>query len=133
MRPLRDALSEESYTNLLGTTDSETVFALFLDHLRTTKTAPSDADALAAATAETVRRVSGVCARLGVLATLNVVVTDGRAMAFVRLSTEGPGNSLYLLSKTGVPFPGRSWSPPSAWTTIPAGARSPTEACSPWT
>ena len=49
--------------------------------------------------------MSGVCARLGVPATLNVVVTDGRAMAFVRLSTEGPGNSLYLL-EDGRAFPG---------------------------
>jgi len=105
MRPLRDALSNESYSNLLGTTDSETIFALLLDRLKATKAVPGDAEALAAATAETVRRVSEVCAKLGVPATLNAGMTDGRAMAFVRYSTEGPGNSLYLL-EDGHAFPG---------------------------
>jgi glutamine amidotransferase len=105
MRPLRDALSDEPYSNLLGTTDSETVFALLLDRLQATKAAPGDADTLSEATADTVRRVSEVCAKLGVPATLNVGVTDGWAMAFVRYSTEGPGNSLYLL-EDGRAFPG---------------------------
>jgi glutamine amidotransferase len=105
MRPLRDALSDESYSNLLGTTDSESIFALLLDHLRAAKAVPGNVGTLAGATAETIRRVSGVCARLGVPATLNVGVTDGRAMAFVRYSTEGAGNSLYLL-EDGRSFPG---------------------------
>ncbi len=51
------------------------------------------------------RRVSEVCARLGVPATLNVGATDGQAMAFVRPPTEGPGNPLYLL-EDGRAFPG---------------------------
>jgi glutamine amidotransferase len=34
MRVLRDALSEEAYAGLLGTTDSETIFAVLLDQLR---------------------------------------------------------------------------------------------------
>jgi len=105
MRPLRDTLSDESYSNLLGTTDSETIFALLLDRLRITRAVLGDADALAEATAETVRRVSEICTRLGVPATLNVGVTDGRTMAFVRYSIEGPGNSLYLL-EDGRVFPG---------------------------
>jgi gamma-glutamyl hercynylcysteine S-oxide hydrolase len=105
MRPLRDALSDESYSGLLGTTDSETIFALLLDHLRATKAVPGDADALVEATAGTVLRVAAICAKLGVPASLNVGVTDGRAMAFVRYSTEGPGNSLYLL-EDGRAFPG---------------------------
>src|SRR5215210_3786281 len=105
MRPLRDALSDESYSDLLGTTDSETIFALLLDRLQDTNVALGDADAVAAATAETIRRVSEICTKLGVPATLNVGVTDGRAMAFVRYSTEGPGNSLYLL-EDGRAFPG---------------------------
>ena len=105
MRRLRDALSDESYSGLLGTTDSETVFALLLDRLRATKAAPGDAAALAEATAETVRCVSEVCARLGVPAALNVGAIDGRAMAFARYSTGGPGNSLYLL-EGGRSFPG---------------------------
>lgn len=97
MRPLRDSLSDASYSGLLGITDSETVFALLLDRLRETKAQPGDASALAETTADTIRYVSGVCDKLGIYASLNVGVTDGEAMAFVRYSTEGPGNSLYYL------------------------------------
>ena len=99
MRRLRDALSDESYAGLLGTTDSETIFAGLLDRLRE---APGD---LAGATAATVRHVSTVCGKLGIRATLNLAVTDGAAFAFSCYSTEGPGNSLYLI-KDGKAFPG---------------------------
>ena len=99
MRPLRDALSDESYAGLLGTTDSETIFAGLLDRLRE---APGD---LAGATAETVGHVSRVCGKLGVRATLNLAVTDGARLVFARYSTEGPGNSLYLI-EDGNAFPG---------------------------
>ncbi len=99
MRPLRDALSDESYAGLLGTTDSETIFAGLLDRLRET---PED---LAGATAATVGHVSTVCGKLGIRATLNLAVTDGAAFAFSCYSTEGPGNSLYLI-EDGKAFPG---------------------------
>jgi glutamine amidotransferase len=99
MRPLRDALSDESYAGLLGTTDSETIFAGLLDQLR------KNSGDLAEAIAETIRHISAVCGRLGVKATLNVAVTDGKAMTFSRHSTEGPGNSLYFV-EDGEAFPG---------------------------
>ena len=99
MRPLRDALSDESYAGLLGTTDSETIFAILLDQLR------RSSGNLAEASAETIRHVSAVCAKLGVRATLNLGVADGEAMAFTRYSSEGPGNSLYLV-EDGRAFPG---------------------------
>ena len=98
MRPLRDALSDESYAGLLGTTDSETIFAGLLDRLRE---APGD---LAGATAATVRHVCMVCGKLSIRATLNLGVTDGAALAFSRYSTEGPGNSLYFV-EDGRSFP----------------------------
>jgi len=98
MRRLRDSLGEGSYEALLGVTDSETVFAVALDLLR-------EGAGLGDALEETVRRVSAVCADLGRRATLNLALTDGRGMAFVRHSTEGPGNSLYLL-EDGERFPG---------------------------
>ena len=90
MRRLRDSLGEGSYAGLLGVTDSETIFALALDRL-------GEGAGPGEALEETVRHVSGVCAGLGRRATLNLALTDGRGMAFVRHSTEGPGNSLYLL------------------------------------
>ena len=99
MRPLRDALSEESYAGLLGTADSETIFAALLDRLR------EDPGDLTRATVETIRLVAEVCGKLGVRATLNLAVTDGATMAFARYSTEGPGNSLYLIDD-GKAFPG---------------------------
>src|SRR5215212_8947532 len=104
MRPLRDALSDASYSGLLGVTDSETIFALLLDRLRSKKTRPGNADALAEATIETILYVSVVCTNLGVHAALNIGVTDSRAMVFARYSTEGPGNSLYLV-EGGEAFP----------------------------
>lgn len=100
MRPLRDALSDESYAGLLGTTtDSETIFAGLLNRLR------DGAGDLAEALTATIRHVGGVCWRLGVRATLNLTVTDGRAMAFAHYSTQGPGNSLYFI-ESGEAFPG---------------------------
>ncbi len=98
MRPLRDALSDESYAGLLGTTDSETIFAGLLDQLS------ENSGDLGGSTTETIRHVSAVCAELGVRATLNLAVTDGMAMAFARHSTEGPGNSLYFV-EDGMAFP----------------------------
>ena len=102
MRPLRDALSDESYTGLLGTTDSETIFAGLLDRLR------ENSGDLGGATTETIRHVSGICAKLGVRATLNLAVTDGTAITFARHSSEGPGNSLVLRrERDGFPGGGR--------------------------
>jgi glutamine amidotransferase len=98
MRPLRDSLSDETYADLLGTTDSETIFAGLLDRLRE---APSD---LVEATAETVRHVSKVCAKLSIRAALNLAVTDGASFAFARYSTDGPSNSLYFV-EDGRAFP----------------------------
>ena len=98
MRLLRDSLSDESYAGLLGVTDSETVFALTLDRLRRGL-------GLGEALEDTVRQVSAVCEKLGRRGTLNLALTDGQAMAFVRHSTEGPANSLYLL-EDGEGFPG---------------------------
>ena len=104
MRPLRDALSDASYSGLLGVTDSETIFALLLDRLRSKKTRPGDADDLAEATIETLRYVSAVCTELGVPAALNIGVTDGEAMVFARYSTLESGNSLYFVEDGGA-FP----------------------------
>ena len=105
MRPLRDALSDVSYSGLLGVTDSETIFALLLDRLRTLKARPGNVDALSKAIAETLRGVSAVCTELGVPAALNVGVMDGEAMVFARYSTLEPGNSLYFI-EDGEAFPG---------------------------
>jgi gamma-glutamyl hercynylcysteine S-oxide hydrolase len=99
MRTLRERLSDEAYSGLLGVTDSETIFAGLLDLLRED---PAD---LAGAARETIRHVTEVCDGLDVKATLNLAVTDGTAMAFTRYSTGGPGNSLYFVEDAEA-FPG---------------------------
>ena len=104
MRPLRDILSDESYSGLLGVTDSETIFALLMDRLRADKAEVGDAVALSEATAAALGKVTAICENLGIPATLNVGVADGEAMVFTRFSTEGPGNSLYWL-EDGRSFP----------------------------
>jgi gamma-glutamyl hercynylcysteine S-oxide hydrolase len=91
MRPLRERLSDEAYSGLLGVSDSETIFAGLLDLLREY---PSD---LAGAVRGTIHLVTQVCGGLGIEATLNLAVTDGTTMAFTRYSTDGPGTSLYVL------------------------------------
>ena len=89
MRPLRDSLGDLAYSGLLGTTDSETIFACALDRV--------EEMGVARALEQTARFVAEVCAGLGVHASLNLGLTDGREMAFLRYSTFGPGNSLYWL------------------------------------
>jgi glutamine amidotransferase len=98
------APSDASYSELLGVTDSETIFSFLLDRLRDAKTNPGDSEALTEATAETVLLVSTLCMELGIYASLNLGVTDGEVMAFSRYSTEGPGNSLYFV-EGGEAFP----------------------------
>jgi len=105
MRPLRGFLSDASYSELLGVTDSETIFALLLDRLREAKAHPGDAGTLAEATSETLRQVSETCSKLDVYAALNVGATDGEAFVFARYSTQGPGNSLYF-AENNEAFPG---------------------------
>ena len=108
MRELRGSLSDGAYSNLLGVTDSETIFAGLCDRLGVAARAPHeapDADALAEALAETIRHVLAVSERAGVQATLNLSVTDGHSMVFSRYSLRGPGNSLYYV-EDGESFPG---------------------------
>ncbi len=104
MRRLRETLSDASYSRLLGATDSETIFALLLDRLNGAKVNLGDADALGEATAETVRYVSTICTELSIPTSLNVGVTDGEAIVFIRYSTEESGNSLYFV-EDGRAFP----------------------------
>lgn len=109
MRELRSSLSGAAYANLLGVTDSETIFADLCDRLGVSGAVPfagaPNSGELAEALAETIRHVLEVAARAGVQATLNLSVTDGSAMVFSRYSLQGPGNSLYYL-EDGRAFPG---------------------------
>ena len=99
MRPLRDALSDESYAGSSARPtprrSSPGCWTGFEKILQTCR-----------ATGETVQHVTRVCGRLGVGAALNLAVTGGTEMAFARYSTDGPGNSLYFVEEARA-FPTR--------------------------
>jgi hypothetical protein len=95
MRPLRERLSDEAYSGLLGVTGSQTIFAGRLDLLGQD---PAD---LAGAMSETIRHATEACDRLDVEATPNLALTDGTATAFTRYATHAPGTSLYVPEDAG--------------------------------
>jgi len=97
-RKLRRMLSDESYEQLQGTTDSETIFALFTDRY---SALPGEASAEKMATAllttiESVEWLRGSAEHAGACS-LNLAVTDGRSAVISRYSTEGTTpNSLHV-------------------------------------
>jgi len=89
-RRLRGDLSDEVYGGLEGTTDSELLFALFLDRV---KERGAGAEAMAAALADTVHHVVAAAKEPSYL---NLVVTDGRECAATRFSTDPEGHTSSL-------------------------------------
>ena len=95
-RALRRQLSDEAYSFIQGTTDTEHIFALVTDQLsRQDAPSVSDlADSLISAigTIEKLKRDSGISEA----ATLNLVLTDGENMVATRYISAGEdSNSLY--------------------------------------
>jgi ergothioneine biosynthesis protein EgtC len=98
-RPLLESLSDEAFAVVKGTTDSELMFALFLDHHR--RLAGRDAaEAMAAALEATIRQVVETVEEAGISepSYLNLAVTDGRRAAASRFTTGAPSGaaSLYV-------------------------------------
>lgn len=96
-RLLRD-LSDEAFSSIEGSTDSEHLFAILLDHLRDLDDGkPTGADRLGAAlertigTAEALQRAHAP----GEKAYLNLAVSDGASAAVSRYSTGDSIDSLY--------------------------------------
>ena len=89
-RALLDRLDDEAYGMIEGTTDSEHLFALFLQRLAE-QVEGRPADRLAAALSAAVGDVLDLCAAAGVEepCTLNVAVADGTHAAVCRF-TDGP-------------------------------------------
>ena len=98
-RRLLDRLGEQAYELIQGTTDSEHLFALFLDRLLE-ECHEDPAERLASALGGAIHDVLGMCAAAGVVepSHLNVAVADGRAAAVFRFSSdpESPPPSLHL-------------------------------------
>jgi predicted glutamine amidotransferase len=98
-RTLRESLKDEFYNMVLGTTDSEHAFALFLNSLRVPFGEARSED-MRAAVVETIARLNEWTRGAGVLepSHYNFAVTDGETIIISRYcSAEGlAGNSLHI-------------------------------------
>jgi glutamine amidotransferase len=108
MRTLRAALCDELYSSIEGGTDSEHLFALFLQHLRGRES--KGPGALQEALAATVRQVDRWVRERGLEAQLNMVATDGTALVASRHATGARAPSLYVHAGRGTRG---CWWPPS--------------------
>jgi glutamine amidotransferase len=97
-RRLIGHLSDESFNWIKGSTDSEHIFALFVDHYRTTE--GDGAARLAEAMEATIATLRSLRATLDrpEPAFLNLAVTDGRAAIVTRIATDAEApESLYFI------------------------------------
>jgi glutamine amidotransferase len=92
MRPIRDALCDEYYTAIGGSTDSEHIFALFLQSLQRQ---PVSRETITEALAETTRQLAAWAAERAIRIALNVAITDGDCIVASRFANNGPAPSLY--------------------------------------
>lgn len=100
-REISQRLSDESYSSIQGTTDSEHLFALFRDHLSRCQNADATeamANALQATIAEVVALTSEAVA--GEDSYLNLAITDG-TRAVVSRYASGDAESPSLYTSTG--------------------------------
>jgi len=99
-RKLLAELSDASFESLGGNTDSEYLFAVFLDHYRALGDGVAAADRLARALVATLDEVLRAVASFGSQepSYLNIVVADGRHAAACRVTTDRPqyAESLYV-------------------------------------
>ncbi|MBT8486060.1 MAG: class II glutamine amidotransferase [Phycisphaerales bacterium] len=97
-RRLRAGLSDDAYGRLLGTTDSELVFALFSDAYLARPDLPAG-ERMAAAVVAAITRVEAASAEAGETepSQINLAVTDGRRAVVTRYATGAARpNSLYV-------------------------------------
>ncbi len=101
-RSLLARLSDEAFAGIAGTTDSEYLFALFLDRFRDLgegSSARSMAKALARAAGELLERVRAD--GIEEPSYLNVVVTDGSEAVALRATTGDPEHAMTLFHNAG--------------------------------
>ncbi|MGF1479052.1 MAG: ergothioneine biosynthesis protein EgtC [Cyanophyceae cyanobacterium] len=89
-RPIRDSLSDETYQLINGTTDSEHILALLLDHLNTS-------DSLAQAVANTLGQLRRLAQQAQVSLSANLVISDGKQLVASRYAYQTPSPTLYWL------------------------------------
>lgn len=101
-RKLRRGLSDEIYDWVKGETDSQHLFALFLDKITKIGEAYTDEDMTRCLT-ETVNEIEKMKIDAGVTETsyLNLVVSDGRSMVATRFISSNEEEALSLYYSTG--------------------------------
>ncbi len=83
-------LSDRSFNSMLGTTDSEHLFAMFLDEHAAVTTGPSTSESLAVALERTLQRIAALSrdCRIDEASYLNLAVSDGQHAVACRCSTD---------------------------------------------
>lgn len=93
-RPLREHLSDAAYQSIQGTTDSEHIFALFMDQVEQTR---SLTDALH----HTIEILVELATKYQTEFAANLVVSDGQVMVASRFANRDPVPTLYWLEPSG--------------------------------
>jgi ergothioneine biosynthesis protein EgtC len=99
MRQIRDALHDEYYTAIAGSTDSEHIFALLLHFLHGR---PLSLPTILAAMSETIDQLLGWAMAKDVHVALNLALTNGECVVASRCASAAPAPSLYYT--TNSPF-----------------------------
>jgi len=97
-RLLRKGLSDEAYDLIKGNTDTEHIFALFVDLIKSIENPTSEQ--LARAVMEAISRIETLKEQAGldIPSTMNLVLSDGQQMVATRYVSEGEeSNSLYAI------------------------------------
>lgn len=121
MRRIREGLRDEYYTAIGGVTDSEHIFALFLDILHgAAVTLQTLVGAMRATIQQLVQWASATRVRLA----LNLAVTDGTCVVASRFATSAPAPSLYYAKNTAffphaVVIASEKLCPSPAWSAVP--------------
>jgi glutamine amidotransferase len=101
MRQIRETLRDEYYTAIGGTSDSEHIFALFLNYLHGQ---PVALETIIEALYQTISQLVAWAEDLAIRVALNLAVTDGEYIVASRFANAGPAPSLYYMKHAGI-FP----------------------------
>lgn len=123
LRKIRDALRDEYYQHIQGSTDSEHIFALVLNFLHGREYTQQT---LAQALRETVAQLLAWTQGQQMHMALNIVLTDGENVVALRFANSSPAPSLYSL-RNSTAFPeavviaSEKLSAEPGWTAVPEG------------
>ncbi len=102
-RRILERLSDEAFQRIVGSTDSEYVFALFIDQFNRTKNGKERSAAMAAALTATIAEIDEIALQAGIQepSFLNCAVTDGQSAVVSRYVTKDPEKAHSLYYHTG--------------------------------